>query len=226
MSWVQEETKLSWCQRLALNVLKCGPIPKHVAFIMDGNRRFATKSNMQKSEGHSKGFDKLSETLQWCLEVGITEVTVYAFSIENFKRSQEEVDTLMRLAREKFAKLLEERDKLHEKGVCIKIIGNLSLLSDDLQKTIAEAMLLTKDNNTAILNVAFAYTSRDEITHSIKTAVKGVQDNDLSSSDITPEILTECLYTKSSVPQLLVRTSGETRLSDFLLWQVCFRFVI
>lgn len=89
-----------------MNVLKTGAVPKHVAFIMDGNRRFAQKKNVQKIEGHTKGFDKLAETLQWCLDLGIPEVTVYAFSIENFKRSKEEVDTLMRLAKDKFEQLL------------------------------------------------------------------------------------------------------------------------
>lgn len=221
MTWVRD-TNLTWLQRIAVNVLKSGPVPNHIAFIMDGNRRFATKSNLKKAEGHSKGFDKLSETLQWCLDIGIKEVTVYAFSIENFKRSNEEVEMLMSLAREKFSKLLSERDRLHERGVCIRIIGNVKLLADDLQKTIAEAVLLTKDNSTSILNVGFAYTSRDEITHSIQTVARGIEENDLSSKDVTEDLLSNCLYTKNCTPpDLLVRTSGEARLSDFLLWQVC-----
>lgn len=105
MSWIIDSS-YSWLQRLCVNVLKTGAVPKHVAFIMDGNRRFAQKKNVQKIEGHTKGFDKLAETLQWCLDLGIPEVTVYAFSIENFKRSKEEVDTLMRLAKDKFEQLL------------------------------------------------------------------------------------------------------------------------
>lgn len=186
-------------------------------------RRFASKSKINKSEGHKQGFNKLSETLQWCQDIGIKEVTVYAFSIENFKRPKDEVDTLMGLAREKFKQLLEERDKLHEKGICIRVIGNLNLLPKDIQKTIAEAMLLTKDNKNAILNVAFSYTSRDEITNSINTIMKGVRDKEIELDDISEDLLEECLYTsKHSQPDLLVRTSGETRLSDFLLWQVRF----
>lgn len=132
-------------------------------------------------------FEKLAETLQWCLDLGISEVTVYAFSIENFKRSQEEVDALMELSRQKFKQLLSEklvllsenhvfvgelkawglicvwysaRDKLMEHGVCIRIIGNLSLLPQDIRKLIAQAMILTKDNNKTFLNVAFAYTGK------------------------------------------------------------------
>lgn len=156
-----------------------------------------------------------------CLEVGIKEVTVYAFSIENFKRPQEEVDTLMQLAREKFAKLMEEKEKLNEKGIRIRVIGNLKMLPKDIQKTVAEAMLFTKDNNKSILNVAFAYTSRDEITNSLKTIIEGVEDNDLRAEDLSETLIDECLYTnKCSNVDLLVRTSGELRFSDFLLWQV------
>lgn len=157
-----------------------------------------------------------------CLEVGIQEVTVYAFSIENFKRSQEEVDTLMGLAREKFAKLLEEKDKLKEKGVRIKVIGNLDMLPKDIQKTLAEAMLLTKDNNKSILNVAFAYTSRDEITSSVKSIMEGIEEDEILPDDLTDTLIDRCLYTNEcSDVDLMVRTSGEMRFSDFLLWQVC-----
>lgn len=219
-AWIRE-SNLCWYERFAINVVKVGNIPRHVAFIMDGNRRFANKSHIEKREGHARGFDKLSETLQWCLDIGIMEVTVYAFSIENFKRSSDEVESLMSLAREKFQKLLEERDKLHERGICIRIIGNLSLLPKDILQTMAEAVLLTKDNKSAILNVAFAYTSRDEITNGMKTIAEGVKNNEIETNDITEALLNECLYTnKSPPPDLLVRTSGEVRFSDFLLWQV------
>ena len=134
MSWLKECT-LNWFQSLALRIIKTGEVPKHVAFIMDGNRRYANKQNLQKGEGHSKGyvffkrvqiywpvvhlfhilyfiynrFDKMTEMLNWCMDLGVVEVTVYAFSIENFKRSKEEVDGLMDLARQKFKRLLEEK---------------------------------------------------------------------------------------------------------------------
>jgi len=173
-----------------------------------------------KTDGHVKGFDKLAEALQWCLDVGIKEVTVYAFSIENFKRSKEEVDTLIKLAKEKFARLMEEKDKLNERGICIRIVGNMSMLPIDLQQIMAEAILLTKDNSRAILNVAFAYTSRDEMTESIRSICNGVNDKELDVDDISEELIRRCMYTnKSSDPDLLVRTSGESRLSDFMLFQ-------
>ncbi|KAJ8959197.1 hypothetical protein NQ318_022459 [Aromia moschata] len=221
MSWISESS-LTPFQKFCVNVIKCGPIPNHIAFIMDGNRRYAKKARVGKAEGHSKGFDKLSECLKWCKELGVKEVTVYAFSIENFKRSKDEVDGLMKLAKEKFQKLLGEKEKIMNEGVCIRIIGNLLLLPEDLRKVIAEAMLLTKDNNKAILNVAFSYTSRDEIATSMKTIVDGVDQQHIQIDDISEELISQCLYTNMSPdPDLLVRTSGEIRLSDFLLWQFC-----
>lgn len=128
----------------------------------------------------------------------------------------------MSLATEKFEKLLEEKDKLAERGVKVRVIGNMKLLPQNLQKSIAEAMLLTEKNDKYILNVAFAYTSRDEVTHSIETIVKGVEDKDLEVEDLHHSLIDECLYTNKCTPvDLLVRTSGEMRFSDFLLWQVC-----
>ncbi|XP_055716990.1 dehydrodolichyl diphosphate synthase complex subunit DHDDS [Phlebotomus papatasi] len=220
MSWVSD-TKLPWWQRFAVSVVKVGKIPDHIAFIMDGNRRFAKKIQVEKAEGHSRGFEKLSNVLQWCLDLGVKEVTVYAFSIENFKRSKDEVDALLNLASDKFDKLIEEKDKLNENGICIRIIGNLEMLPVSLQQKIARAMHVTRMNSRAILNVAFAYTSRDEITHSVRTITEGVNESILDQEAITDELINRCLHTKHSTnPDLLIRTSGETRLSDFLLWQV------
>lgn len=219
MSWISDNS-FSWYEKLAVNITKAGPVPCHVAFIMDGNRRFASKLNRKKSDGHSMGFDKLSEVLQWCLMIGIKEVTVYAFSIENFKRSDDEVDTLMNLAKEKFDRLLEEQDKLTEKGIRINVIGNIGLLPKEIQKLLADAVLMTKDNTKVTLNVAFSYTSRDEITHSIQQIVEGVETGDIEPNDINTDLINTCLYSKGGRdPDLLLRTSGETRLSDFLLWQ-------
>lgn len=212
---------MNWFQSLALRIIKTGEVPKHVAFIMDGNRRYANKQNLQKKEGHSKGFDKMTEMLNWCMDLGVVEVTVYTFSIENFKRSKEEVDDLMDLARQKFKRLLEEKEKLMDVGICVRVIGNLSLIPEDLCKLVAEAMTITRENNKAFLNLAFAYTSRDEITHAIKDIIQGVKDADILPEDINEDLISDCLYTyKSPNPDLLIRTSGETRFSDFLMWQI------
>ncbi|XP_036141441.1 dehydrodolichyl diphosphate synthase complex subunit DHDDS isoform X2 [Monomorium pharaonis] len=188
---------------------------------MDGNRRYANKRSIAKKEGHSKGFEKMIETLKWCLDLGITEVTVYAFSIDNFNRSDEEVNDLMDFARQKFRSLLKELDKLTDAGVCVRVIGNLSLLPEDVSQLIAQSMIATKDNNKIILNIAYPYTSRDELTHAIKDITKGIKHNNILPEDINEDLLFDCLYTyKSPNPDLLVRTSGETRLSDFFMWQI------
>ncbi|XP_059485403.1 dehydrodolichyl diphosphate synthase complex subunit DHDDS [Neocloeon triangulifer] len=225
MSWIRESA-LSWVQMFCVKVVRTGVIPRHVAFIMDGNRRFAAKNNVQKVEGHSKGFDKLAETLRWCLDLGISEVTVYAFSIENFKRSKEEVDGLMDLARQKFTRLLEERDKLKEHGVRITVIGNLSLLPADLRKLIYEAMSITKTHDKAFLNVAFAYTAKEEMANAIGEIAGGVRNGTILLSDVDTQLFDSCLYTHHA-PQvdLLIRTSGEVRFSDFMLWQSSYSYV-
>lgn len=219
MSWIKEG-QLNWLERFFIKVLKCGPIPRHVAFIMDGNRRYATKVGIRQTEGHVVGFEKLSETLQWCLDLGISEVTVYAFSIENFKRSEEELDCLMGLAIEKFQELLKEKEKLEKYGVCIRALGDLTLLPVLLQKLVAEAVLCTKHNNRTYLNVCMAYTSREEMASAVREIAEGIDKKLLIPSDINEDLFTSCLYAPDSPsPDLLVRTSGEVRLSDFLLWQ-------
>uniref|UniRef100_A0A8C2VEJ7 Alkyl transferase n=1 Tax=Chinchilla lanigera TaxID=34839 RepID=A0A8C2VEJ7_CHILA len=185
MSWIKEG-ELSLWERFCANVLKAGPMPKHIAFIMDGNRRYAKKCQVERQEGHSQGFNKLAETLRWCLNLGILEVTVYAFSIENFKRSKNEVDGILDLAREKFTYLMKEQEKLQKYGVCIRVLGDLYLLPLDLQELIAQAVRATKNYN----------------------------------NDVSECLLDKCLYTHHSPhPDILIRTSGEVRLSDFLLWQ-------
>lgn len=201
-----------------IKVVKTGRIPKHIAFIMDGNRRYAKKNSVDNSAGHYKGFDKLSETLRWCLDLGIPEVTVYAFSIENFKRSKEEVDGLMDLARDKFRRLMDEIEQINEWGVRIHIAGRLSLLPKDLQALVSKSMLATRDNNKLRLNIAYAYTGRDEISRAASHIVDGVKNNDLAPQDIDDELVSQTLELREA--ELLVRTSGEVRLSDFMLWQV------
>ncbi|CAO2589429.1 Dehydrodolichyl diphosphate synthase complex subunit Dhdds, partial [Lemmus lemmus] len=180
MTWIKEG-ELSLWERFCANIIKAGPVPKHIAFIMDGNRRYAKKCQVERQEGHSQGFNKLAETLRWCLNLGILEVTVYAFSIENFKRSQSEVDGLLDLALRKFSSLMEEQ---------------------------------------CFLNVCFSYTSRHEITNAVREMAWGVEQGLLEPSDVSETLLDKCLYSNHSPhPDILIRTSGEVRLSDFLLWQ-------
>ncbi|XP_049865034.1 dehydrodolichyl diphosphate synthase complex subunit DHDDS-like [Pectinophora gossypiella] len=216
-TWVKENC-VSFFQLFCIKVVKTGRVPQHIAFIMDGNRRFAKKHNVQRNTGHSKGFDKLSETLKWCLDLGIPEVTVYAFSIENFKRSEDEVNGLMDLARDKFQRLLDEMDQINEWGVRIHVAGRLALLPEDLQALVAKAMLLTKNNNKLRLNIAYSYTARDEISRAASHLVDGVNNQELLPEDIDEDLVSQTL--ELGEPELLVRTSGEVRLSDFMLWQI------
>lgn len=181
----------------------------------------------------------LLQILGWCHDLDIREVTVYAFSIENFKRPEEEVNGLLSLAREKFAKLLAERfvanqmslsntyflptkirEKLTENGVCIRIFGETSMLPIELQKLLAETVLATRSNTKAFLNVCFAYTSRAEMTSAVSDIVSASDDGVIHETDVTADLLRNCLWgCESDDPDLLIRTSGESRLSDFILWQ-------
>lgn len=145
---------------------------------------------------------------------------MYAFSIENFKRTEEEVNGLMDLARLKFKRLIEEKDKLNERGVRVRVLGNIELLPRDLIELIKEAMHITKDNKEAFLNIAFSYTSRDEMVETSRILIDGLRNNEISEADLSMDLFDKCLYTAPSPePELIIRTSGETRLSDFMLVQ-------
>lgn len=209
------EYKLNWIERFACDVIKCGRIPKHVAFIMDGNRRYADKAMLRRLDGHKKGFDTLSNVLGWCRELGITQVTLYAFSIENFKRSEEEVSNIMNLARDKCDSILDEIDRVNEAGIRVKVAGDLHLLPKDLQDRAEKLHRMTSDNNKAFLNVCMAYTGRHEIAAAIDSlARKENQDNPVNIAAFENE-----LYLPKPYPEIIIRTSGEIRLSDFMLWQ-------
>lgn len=220
MRWLRQ-VHLTWFQLLCIRILKCGPMPKHIAFIMDGNRRFAEKNMMRKVDGHRSGFVKMSETLQWCIHFGIREVTVYAFSIDNFKRSKDEVDGLMNLARENFKNLLDEEGNIMANGVRIRLLGNIDMLPDDVKKLAAKITYMSKDNAKVFLNIAVAYSSQFEMVTAMRDIVQGVENKELKPYQVTEEIISKCMYTSDMPnPDLLVRTSGELRFSDFLLWQI------
>ncbi|KAB0800381.1 hypothetical protein PPYR_05858 [Photinus pyralis] len=198
------------------NVLKCGPIPRHIAFIMDGNRRYAKKKNMPPWEGHSVGGRKLSEIRDWCELFGIEEMTVYAFSIENFNRSAIEVEKLTKLMRDLILEALDDE----ESSIKINAIGNLSLIPKQTLQVIAKGVSETAAKKSP-LNVAISYTSREEITNALNLILEGVRSDALRIEDITEDLISQCMYTgQSPAPDILIRTSGEHRLSDFLLWQL------
>ncbi|CAJ0592492.1 unnamed protein product [Cylicocyclus nassatus] len=196
-------------------------VPYHVAFVMDGNRRFARSHHLGRViRGHEKGFQQLAKVLEWCQDLGVREVTVYAFSIENFKRSSEEVNGLMHLAEKMFAKLLAERDKLEEKQIAFRFFGNIAMLPAKLRKLIAQIQLRTKDYDRGTVNVCMPYTSTDEIARAFELIRKGRQKGLLEENQISEWLVSRCLDSRLGTdPNMLIRTSGEKRLSDFLLWQ-------
>lgn len=215
---------MDFFSRSLLSILSAGPIPQHIGIVMDGNRRYARRSNRPVQEGHDDGFKTLKRVLETCLRLHVKCVSVYSFSIENFKRPKEEVDALMNLAKEKLLELCNEGELLAEYGVRLNVIGKRSLLPQDVQDAVAKAERLTESHDRAILNVCMPYTSRDEITSAIQSIVQLHQDGDLSLENITEAEIEPHLATnmRGSPPlDMLIRTSGVKRLSDFLLWQTC-----
>ncbi|KAL1594445.1 cis-prenyltransferase [Paraconiothyrium brasiliense] len=301
--WFAYSPPVAWTVRqlreLLIGALRQGPIPQHVAFVMDGNRRFAREQHIETVEGHNMGFEALARILEVCYKAGVKVVTIYAFSIENFKRSKHEVDALMELAKLKLGQLAEHGALLDRYGASIRILGNRELVKPDVIEAIDKAVSITAHNKRAILNVCFPYTSRDEITTAIKSTVEQYstpldslqtpskrtfseshitqqirkqmleEDTDgrsalqesrstspsslkeaksvegghssstttaINASDkddtpitapsfpdpetITAETLNDHMLTAGAPPlDLLIRTSGVERLSDFMLWQ-------
>ncbi|EEH40718.2 hypothetical protein PAAG_02694 [Paracoccidioides lutzii Pb01] len=173
--WVLSSPPIEWAlshlRELMIGALREGPVPQHVAFVMDGNRRFARHHRIEKLEGHNLGFEALAKILEVCYKAGVRVVTVYAFSIENFKRSKYEVDALMDMARVKLAQLSQHGDLLDRYGASVRVLGRRDLLKPEVLEAIDKAVELTSRNGDAILNICFPYTSRDEITTAIRDTV-------------------------------------------------------
>ncbi|KAI8812891.1 dehydrodolichyl diphosphate synthetase [Cladochytrium replicatum] len=199
----------------ATTILRLGPVPRHVGFIMDGNRRYAKSRGVKTRVGHEEGFKALEKILEVCLKLGVEVVTVYAFSIENFKRKEEEVETLMTLFKEKLNALAENEHLVHKYGVSVRLIGAVEMLREDVREAARHLTESTQNNSRAILNVACPYSSRHEIMTAISRAASSSIPNPITADRISSHLFT------SAGPKLdlLVRTSGEMRLSDFMLWQ-------
>ncbi len=189
---------------------------KHIAIIMDGNRRWAKEKFLPSMMGHKKGVEALKKTTRACDDLGIKYLTLYAFSTENWNRKKEEVDFLMDLLA---TTLLNELDELNKNNVKMNFIGNLSQLNQNLQNIIEKSKEKTKNNTGVVLSVAINYGSRDEIVHAIKNIVK----SEIPLENITEETVSKNLYTNNLPdPDLLIRTSGEKRISNYLLWQIAY----
>ena len=201
--------------------IKDQPKPEHIAIILDGNRRWAQNHFMNPNEGHYFGAEKTEQVLEWCLNLGVKTITLYAFSTENFKRSPEEVKEIMGLFEEKLRRILEE-EAIHKHKVRVKFIGRLSLLPDVLQQWIEKVEDETKDYSDHFLNIAMAYGGRAEIVDAAKEIAQHIIEGSLSPNEINEEVFEKYLYTAylpKQDPDLIIRTSGEERLSGFLLYQ-------
>jgi len=195
-------------------------MPAHVAIIMDGNGRWAAKRGLPRAEGHRRGVESTRECVRAASDLGISYLTLFSFSSENWRRPADEVSFLMSLIRRFIRRDLAE---LHENNVKLRIIGSENGVPSDLQKMIREAVFLTRDNTGLQLIVAFNYGSRNEILRAAKQIAAGVQAGRLAADDITQEVLSNYLDTAGVPdPDLLIRTSGEQRISNFLLWQCAY----
>ncbi|GAV51634.1 hypothetical protein ZYGR_0AF01050 [Zygosaccharomyces rouxii] len=227
---MEAETTLSgfsaseWIKNQFSNVIRVSnAAPRHVGFVMDGNRRYAKKMDIEVKEGHEAGYMSMSRVLELCYQAGVETATVFAFSIENFKRSSQEVDNLMQLARERIRQLADKGELAEKYGIRVKVIGDLTLLPKDIYKEVRRTTDLTKNNTRATLNICFPYTGREEMFHSVKELLA----KEVPIDDINEMSLEKHLYTGDSPPlDLLVRTSGVSRLSDFMLWQASNKGVV
>ncbi len=185
----------------------------HLGLILDGNRRWAKAKGLPTFEGHRQGYEKMKETAKWCANKGIKVLTVYAFSSENWDRSQEEIGYLLNLFRSMFSSAMKEVAKENAR---VRVIGQKEKFPEDLQKLIAEAEEKTKNNTGLLFQIALSYGGRPDILQ----AVKKIIEEKISVDDINEEIFSQYLWTKGeSDPDMIVRTSGEYRLSNFLTWQ-------
>lgn len=215
-------SELSWTERLGCAVARAGPTPKHIAFIMDGNRRFARERGLEVASGHRAGYSTLEQAVAWCGELDVHAITVYAFSIENFKRSTREVDALMSLCSEKLREMCAEDSLIQRHRVRVRVVGDLPRLSESIRADMERVMHMTQHNTRSVLTVCFAYTSRYEMASAIRSLAARCSAGELQPADVCESLFEQHMCTWSEQvppPDLLIRTSGEKRLSDFLLWQ-------
>lgn len=212
---VQEISGLNTSQQMSENAQRL-EIPRHVAIIMDGNGRWATNQGRSRSDGHRAGTDNIRSIIKAFVEHGVDYVTLFAFSTENWDRPGDEVDTLISIIQDVIRK---ESNDLHQEGVRIQHLGRLDRLSPGLQQAIRDSVELTKNNTKLTLNVAFDYGGRAEIIRAVQALVRdGVKEE-----DITEEMFSTYLHTDGIPdPDLIIRTAGEMRMSNFLIWQAAY----
>jgi ditrans,polycis-polyprenyl diphosphate synthase len=224
----------NFLRKCLVAVLSYGPMPKHIAFIMDGNRRYAKFRSIQEGTGHRVGFSALMSNLLYCYEMGVKYITVYAFSIDNFKRDPSEVKTLMDLMEEKINELLEKSSVINKLNCRINFWGNLDMLCEPVRLAAQKLMESTAENTGLVLSVCMPYNSTSEIVNAVNEAC--AERREMSQKENAGDAVNNGVHSEISVadldrhmysagcpdPDIVIRTSGETRLSNFLLWQTTF----
>ena len=211
-------------ERILWSQIKSGRIPEHIGVILDGNRRWATQRDMATWDGHRFGADKVDDLVQWCLDLDVRTVTLYAFSTENFSRPAAEVEELMRVFEDKLRSLSSD-ERIRRDQVHIRLIGRLNLLPESTQKLARAVEEQTRDYDRHYLNIALAYGGRAEIVDAAKKIAAEAKAGTLAVDQIDEAAITSRLYTShlpKPEPDLIIRTSGEERLSGFLLWQAAY----
>lgn len=202
--------------------VKSHPVPEHVAIIMDGNRRFAESIGLGPRAGHEKGREKLEEVLEWCLEVDVKILTVYAFSTENFSRDTDEVRHIMRLFTENFRRAGDD-ERVHKNQIRISVLGRREMLPKEVVESIEYCEAKTRNYDRYRLNLAIAYGGREEILDAIRGLVRDARDGKITPENIDENFFSRRLWTADLPdPDLVLRTSGEERISNFLLWQLAY----
>lgn len=202
---------------MAENKRTDGALPAHIGIIMDGNGRWAQKRGLPRSAGHKQGARVFREIVRYCREIGISYLTVYAFSTENWKRPQSEIDAIMDLLRDYLSEL--ERHTDEEQGV-LRFIGDMAPLAEDLRQRIAAVQERTAGRKGITVNIALNYGGRDEIVHAVRQAVNRAAQGDLQADEVDEALVDSLMYTAGQPPvDLIIRPSGEQRVSNFLLWQ-------
>ncbi|MEI6126142.1 MAG: isoprenyl transferase [Pseudomonadota bacterium] len=195
-------------------------LPRHLAIIMDGNGRWAKKRAFPRIMGHKKGMEAVRQTVRECRELGIKVLTLYAFSTENWRRPKSEIKALMSLLKRYIRSEIKD---LHQNNIRVNMIGALEKLPEDVMPFIHEAMDMTRDNTGMVLNIALSYSGRDEIVRAVAKIVEKIRLHTLTPADISEQTFAQHLYTAGQPdPDLLIRTSGEFRVSNYLLWQIAY----
>ena len=199
-------------------MIKMNEVPKHIGIILDGNRRFAKKLMLKPWKGHEWGRDKVKNVLEWCKDIGIPELTLYAFSIQNFQRPKDEFEYLMKLFSEAFKDLMTPENKKKLEEIQIRFIGRTWMFPQEVQDEMKKLTEMTANNTPYKINFAMAYGGREEVIDAVKKIAEAVQNGKMDINAINEQTFAENLYLNSE-PELIIRTGGDHRTSNFLIWQ-------